>query len=42
MPPALELSEPATEWEPKQVGTDFLHHAVYAGATSAAYAWLDR
>ena len=42
MLPALGLSEPATEWEPKQVGLDAMHHAVYSGAVGAAYAWLDR
>jgi hypothetical protein len=42
MLPALDLTEPATEWPPKQLGVDLLHHAVYAGAVGAAYAWLDR
>lgn len=42
MLPALDVSPPATEWGSKEVGIDWLHHAVYAVATSVAYEWLDR
>ncbi len=40
--PALDLSPPPTEWSREQVAIDALHHAVYAAATGAAFAWLDR
>ncbi len=42
MLPALEVAPPATKWGGKEVGIDWLHHAVYAVATSVAYEWLDR
>ena len=40
MLPALDLAPPPSEWSKEQIATDALHHAVYAAATSAAYAWL--
>lgn len=42
MLPALDLAPPPTEWSKEELATDALHHAVYAAATSATYAWLDR
>ena len=41
MLPALNVAPPATKWDPKQLATDLLHHAVYAAATSAAYEFID-
>lgn len=40
MLPALDLAPPPSDWSKAQIATDGLHHAVYAAATSAAYAWL--
>lgn len=40
--PATGAAPPATRWEAKEVAIDVLHHAVYAAATGAAYAWLTR
>ena len=42
MLPALGVAPPFWTWGVKEVGIDALHHLVYAGATSAAYAFLDR
>ena len=42
MLPSMDLSEPPTEWGKKQLGQDFLHHAVYAVATGLAYEGLKR
>jgi hypothetical protein len=42
MLPALDVAPPATEWGGTEVAIDAWHHAVYAVATSLAYAWLDR
>jgi hypothetical protein len=42
MLPALDVAPPFWKWGVKEVGIDVLHHLVYAGATSAAYALLDR
>jgi hypothetical protein len=42
MLPALDVAPPATEWGAREVAIDGAHHAVYAVATSLAYAWLDR
>ena len=42
MLPALDVAPPFWKWGVKEVGIDALHHLVYAGATSAAYAVLDR
>ena len=42
MLPALDVAPPFWTWGVKEVGIDALHHLVYAGATSAAYAFLDR
>ena len=41
MLPALDLAPPPSEWSKGEVATDALHHAVYAAATSATWAWLD-
>ena len=41
MLPALGLSPPITRWSKEQVASDAGMHAVYAGATSAIYDWLD-
>jgi hypothetical protein len=40
--PALDVSPPAWEWSPEEVGLDALHHLVYAAATGIAYELLDR
>lgn len=40
--PATRVSPPATEWDSTEVAIDLWHHAVYAAATSLAYAWLER
>lgn len=40
--PGTATAPPATQWEPQEVAIDLWHHVVYAVATSAAYAWLDR
>ena len=42
MLPALGVAPPLWKWGPTELGIDALHHAVYGGATSAAYALLDR
>ncbi|HEX6711081.1 MAG TPA: hypothetical protein VF068_12190 [Rubrobacter sp.] len=42
MLPTLGVAPPFWTWGVKEVGIDALHHIVYAGATSAAYAVLDR
>ena len=42
MLPALGVAPPLWEWGVEEVAIDALHHLVYAGATSAAYALLDR
>lgn len=39
--PALDVAPPATEWEPEQIATDVLHHAVYAAAAGAVYDFID-
>lgn len=39
--PALDAAPPATEWEPEQIATDVLHHAVYAAAAGAAYEFIE-
>lgn len=39
--PATGASSPAWKWPAAEIGIDLLHHAVYAGATSAAYELLD-
>lgn len=41
MLPALGVAPPPWGMAPKELGIDALHHAVYAIATSAAYAALD-
>ena len=40
--PALGVAPPFWTWGAKEVGIDAFHHLVYAGATGAAYALLDR
>jgi hypothetical protein len=42
MLPALGVAPPFWEWEAKEVASDAFHHLVYASATGAAYALLDR
>ena len=42
MLPALAVAPPLWKWGPAEIGIDAFHHVVYAGATSAAYAALDR
>ena len=37
MLPATKASPPITEWSPTQIGTDIVHHAVYALAAGACY-----
>jgi len=41
MLPALGVAPPLWEWGVKEVAIDAFHHAVYAGATSAAYSHLE-
>jgi hypothetical protein len=38
--PALDVAPPVWEQPPQEVAIDAVHHAVYAGATSAAFAAL--
>lgn len=40
MLPALGVAPPVARWSARQIGIDLLHHAVYAGATDAAYRQL--
>ena len=40
--PALNVSAPVFRYGGKAVGTDLLHHTVYATATGLAYAYLSR
>jgi hypothetical protein len=42
MLPALGVAPPFWRWGTKEVAIDALHHLVYAGATSLAYAYMDR
>lgn len=42
MLPSLKVAPPPTQWGAQELGIDALHHAVYAGVTSAAYELLDR
>ena len=37
MLPAMAGTPPVTEWSPKQIATDVMHHAVYACATGLTY-----
>ena len=41
MLPALDIAPPPWKTEPTELGIDAFHHAVYAVATSAAFAVLD-
>jgi hypothetical protein len=42
MLPALGAALPFRTWGAREVGIDAFHHHVYAGATGAAQAFLDR
>jgi hypothetical protein len=42
MLPALDVVPPVKEWGATEVAIDALHHAVYATATSLAFAYLSR
>lgn len=42
MLPALDVAPPFWTWGAKEASIDAFHHLVYAAATSAAYAALDR
>ena len=42
MLPALRVAPPFWGWGAKEVASDAFHHLVYANATGAAYALLDR
>ena len=37
MLPKLGVAPPLTEWEPAEIGTEILHHAVYSIAADATY-----
>lgn len=39
--PALGVAPPVTEWGPEEVAIDFIHHTVYAVATSLTYGLLN-
>ncbi len=40
--PSLGVAPPPAQWGAKALGTDLLHHVVYAAVTSGAYELLDR
>jgi hypothetical protein len=40
MLPALGVAPPPWEQDPRELGVDALHHAVYAGATGAAWSGM--
>lgn len=40
--PATGAAPPITEWGPKEIAIDLLHHAVYVAGAAAAWAWLER
>lgn len=42
MLPALEVAPPPHEWSAEELAIDAFHHAVYAGATGAAYTWIEQ
>lgn len=42
MLPAANASEPITEWPPRQIAVDVLHHSVYAIAAGLAFDYIDR
>jgi hypothetical protein len=42
MLPGLKLAPPPTRWDRKELAIDAFHHLVYAGATTAAFNFLDR
>lgn len=37
MPPKLGISPPVTEWKPKEIATDGIHHLVYSTVTGQVY-----
>ncbi|MGI8635850.1 MAG: hypothetical protein ACR2KZ_10645, partial [Segetibacter sp.] len=39
--PKLGVAPPVTEWEPKSIAVDALHHAVYATVAGLAYDAID-
>jgi hypothetical protein len=39
--PALGVAKPTWRYGATATATDLMHHAVYAGATSAALAWIE-
>jgi hypothetical protein len=41
MLPAIGLAPPPTQQPPSEIGLSALHHLLYAGATTAAYEYLD-
>lgn len=42
MLPSFDQAPPPSDWEPDQIATDALHHAIYAAATGAAFTFIDR
>jgi hypothetical protein len=42
MLPGLKVTPPLWKWGAKEVAIDAFHHLIYAGATSAVYAYLNR
>jgi hypothetical protein len=40
--PALDIAPPAIFWPKSELAIDAFHHAIYAGATGAAYGLLER
>lgn len=40
--PATGAAPPATDWAPKQVATDLVHHSVYVVVASVAFWLVDR
>ncbi len=39
--PATDTAPPVNQWGKAEVAVDLFHHAVYAVATGAAFAWLE-
>lgn len=39
--PKLGVAPPVTEWKPKSIAVDALHHAVYAAVTGVVYDTID-
>lgn len=40
--PGLKVAPPVTQWEPKTIATDVLHHAVYAAVAGLVYDAIDK